>query len=74
MSDDRHPSRPGADDPIAYADWCTRKETREYVGARLMLIARGVVPGPDPIQQLAELEIIDIVTGRGSIKDGNCPT
>ncbi len=58
------PSAPKHDEPITYEDWQKREAQREIVAARLALMARGVHPGPDPVMQLAELEIIDIATGR----------
>lgn len=67
------PVRPKPDEPISYEDWQAREKKREITAARLALCARGVYPGPDPATQLAELEIIDIVTGRGVIDDGRCP-
>lgn len=66
MSDEWRPapSTPKPDEPISYEDWLAREKRREITAARLTLCARGVMPGPDPVLQLAELEIIDIATGR----------
>ncbi|WP_182422397.1 hypothetical protein [Aureimonas sp. ME7] len=67
MSDDEWlpvPAGPKPDEPITYETWLAREKANEIVAARLALIARGVVPGPDPVHQLAEQEFIDIACGR----------
>ncbi|MBB3938242.1 hypothetical protein [Aureimonas phyllosphaerae] len=66
------PLVPKHDEPITFKVWQRREVRREIAAARLTLLARGVHPGLDPVLQLAELEIIDIATGRGPLLDGQC--